>query len=130
MVVIEVLLNELKIDILALNETKLDESINCQITDIAGFKQVRLDRSRQGGGISLYVKDSIQYILRNDIPNNNLELLCIEVQPHKSKSFLLIACIGLQMIRLSHSKELKLFYLTWTGKVRESFLWAIQIVIF
>ena len=88
---IELLLNELKIDILALNETKLNESINCQITDIAGFKQIRLDWSRQGGGISLYVRDSIQYILRNDIPNNNLELLCIEVQPHKSKSFLLIA---------------------------------------
>ena len=80
--------NEQKIDTLALNETKLDDSINRQITDIAGFKQVRLDRSRQGGGVSLYVRDSIQYILRNDIPYSNLELLCIEVQPHKSKPFL------------------------------------------
>ena len=88
---IKLLLNDLKIDVLALNETKLDDSINRQITKIAGFKQVRLDRSRQGGGVSLYVRDSIQYILRNNIPNSNLELLCIEVQPYKSKPFLLIA---------------------------------------
>ena len=33
----------------------------------------------------------MRFILRNDIPNSNLELLCIEVQPHKSKPFLSIA---------------------------------------
>ena len=83
---IKLLLNELEIDILALNETKLGDSINRQKTEIAGFKEVRLDRSRQGGGVSLYLRDSIQYILRNDIPNSNLELLCIEVQPIKASS--------------------------------------------
>ena len=86
---IKLLLNELEIDILVLNETKLYDYINRQITEIAGFKQVRLDRSRQGGGVSLYVRDSIQYILRNNIPNSNLGLLCIEVQPYKGKPFLL-----------------------------------------
>ena len=50
---IKLLLNELEINILALNETKLDDSINRQITDIARVKQVRLDRSRQGGSASL-----------------------------------------------------------------------------
>ena len=37
---IKLLLNDLEINILALNETKLDESINRQITEIAGFKPV------------------------------------------------------------------------------------------
>ena len=46
----KLLLDQLEIDILALNETKLDNSIDCQITDITGFKQVRHDRSRHGGG--------------------------------------------------------------------------------
>ena len=50
---VELLLNELEIDILALNETKLDDAIDCHITDIAGFRQVRLDRSRHGGGCNL-----------------------------------------------------------------------------
>ena len=88
---IELLLNELEIYMLALKETNLDTFIDCQITDITRFKQVRRDRSRHGGGVTFYVRDSMRFILRNDIPNSNLELLCIEVQPHKSKPFLLIA---------------------------------------
>ena len=71
---IKLLLDQLEIDILALNETKLDNSIDCQI-----------------GGVIFYVRGSMRFIQRNDIPNRNLELLCIEVQPHKSKPFLLIA---------------------------------------
>ena len=88
---IKLLLGELEIDIIVLNETKLDNSVDCQITDIAGFKQVGNDRSHRGGGVASFVRDSMRFILRNDIPNSNLELLCIEVQPHKSKPFLLIA---------------------------------------
>ena len=113
---IELLLNDLDIDILALNETKLDDSINRQITEIA--KQVRLDRSRQGGGVSLYVRDSIEYILRNDIPNSNLELLFIEVQPYKSKPLLLIAWYRPpnDPVTTFQRVEVVLFYLDSEGK--------------
>ena len=41
------------IDILALNETKFDHSIEKQLTEITGYKQLPLDRSRSGGGISI-----------------------------------------------------------------------------
>lgn len=34
---LKVVMNDLEVDILALNETKLDSSIGQQITDIAGY---------------------------------------------------------------------------------------------
>ena len=47
---VKVLINNMGIDILALNETKLNYSIEQQITEISGYKQLRLYRSRFGGG--------------------------------------------------------------------------------
>ena len=88
---VKILVNSMGLDILALNETKLDYSIEHQITDINGYKQLRLDRSRCGGGISIYVKDNLKFLLRKDIPVENIELLCIEIQPLKCKSFLFVA---------------------------------------
>ena len=88
---VKVLVNNMGIDVLALNETKLDHSITQQITEITGYKQLRLDRSRSGGGISIYVRDTLKFLIRNDIPDENIELLCIEIKPLKCKPFLFIA---------------------------------------
>ena len=47
---IKVLAKSMGIDILALNESMLDQSIEQQLTEITGFKQLRFYRSRCGGG--------------------------------------------------------------------------------
>ena len=39
----------------------------------------------RGGGIFIYIKDSIRYKLRSDVPVDDLEVICIEVEPPKSK---------------------------------------------
>ena len=44
-----------------------------------------------GGGVSIYVRDSIKYKRRLDIPSDDLELICIEVDPPKSMPFLVLA---------------------------------------
>ena len=49
----EVLLNENRIDKLAVNETKLD---NLSLIHIS---PVRCDRNRHGGGVAVFVKESI-----------------------------------------------------------------------
>ena len=54
---INVSVKSMGIDILALNKTKLDQSIEQQLIDISGYKQSRLDKSRCGGGISIYISD-------------------------------------------------------------------------
>ena len=52
---IKLLLNDLEINIIALNETKLDDSINHQVTEIAGFKQMQLDRSTGLAKVGVYL---------------------------------------------------------------------------
>ena len=58
---------------------------------MAGYQQERLDRRCNGGGVSIYIRDSIKYKRRLDLPTNDLELICIEIEPPKSKSFLVLA---------------------------------------
>ena len=82
---------KLGIHILALNETKLDDKHPQELTDITGYQQVRLDRTRNGGGVSIYIRESIKFRTRSDIPKNDLELICIEIEPPKSKPFLILA---------------------------------------
>ena len=53
---VKVLMNNMGIDILALNETKLDSSNNHDFIEIAGYSQKRLDRSCFGGGVSIYLR--------------------------------------------------------------------------
>ena len=81
----------LEIHILALNEIKLDDKHLEELTDIAGYQQGRLDRTRIGGGVSIYIRESINFRTRFDIPKNDLELICIEIEPPKSKLFLILA---------------------------------------
>ncbi len=88
---IQLLMHEMGLHILALNETKLDPSYSKQLTTVAGFQQQRLDRTCNGGGVAIYIRDSIKYKIRDDVPIDNLELICIEVQPPRAKSFLVVA---------------------------------------
>ena len=88
---VQLLINNLGIHILALNETKLDPNYPKELTSIAGYQQERLERTCNGGGVSIYIRDSIKYKPRSDVPVDDLEIICIEVEPPKSKSFLVLA---------------------------------------
>ena len=88
---IKFLLHGKGIHILALNETKLDGSIPKELTEIPGYQQLCIDRTCNGGGVSLYVKDSIKMTPRVDVLSEGLELLCVEISTLKSKPFLVVA---------------------------------------
>ena len=79
------------IHILALNETKLDPQYPKELTAVAGYQQRRLDRTCNGGGVSLYLRDSVKFKARDDVPTDNLELICVEIQPPKSKSYFVVS---------------------------------------
>ena len=49
------------VDILAINETRLDSSIQNGEVSIPGYTLERKDRNRNGGGVALYIRDSINY---------------------------------------------------------------------
>jgi len=48
---LKVLLAQFSFDILAINETKLDESIKSFELHIPGYEFIRRDRNRHGGGV-------------------------------------------------------------------------------
>ena len=89
---IEVLLNENRIDILAVNETKLDKSVLDSYITIENYSEpLRCDRNRHGGGVAVFVKESISYSVRTDLPIGDLEIVCIEVKPKCSSPFVILA---------------------------------------
>ena len=61
------------------------------LLNINGYKIEREDRNNRGDGVAFYVKSSINYARRKDIPLDALELVCIEIKPVKASPFIIIA---------------------------------------
>ena len=76
---IKLLLNEQGIHILALNETKIDQNYSNELLEIEKYKFMRLDRNRNGGGVGIYCRNSMQCVQHNDIPSSDLEIIWIEI---------------------------------------------------
>ena len=54
-----VFMEDRTIDILGLNETRLDNTIADSQIDIEGYDILRRDRNRNGGGVAFYVAQSL-----------------------------------------------------------------------
>ena len=78
---------------MAINETKLDGTIDDALVSIDGYSIKRRDRIRNSGGVALYIKDSIvdKCSIRVDPPESSLESLCLEVKPFRAAPFLVFA---------------------------------------
>ena len=65
---IRIIINDLGIHILAINETKLDETIPDDLVAISGFSIIRRDRNRNGGGVAIYIRNTVydKCAIRND----------------------------------------------------------------
>lgn len=76
--------------ILALCETFLTEKTNNNLIEINNFAFERKDRigSRKGGGLIVYISDTISYRRRLDIELNEVESIWIQVSVKGSKPFL------------------------------------------
>ena len=61
-----------KIDVFVICETKLNDKVKDQLVDIDEFDLKRHDRSRHGGGFAMYVRNTINFKLRGDLPNKSL----------------------------------------------------------
>ena len=77
------------LDVLALNETCLDNTISDSEIAIDSYFVVRCDRSRNGGGVDLYIRNTINAKVRSDLSDNDLEFLCVEINKPKTKPFLI-----------------------------------------
>ena len=65
------------LDILVLNETRLDETISNSEISIDKYTLVRNDRTRHGGGVAMYIRNSINFNLRNDLHDEPLSFCAL-----------------------------------------------------
>ena len=79
------------IDILCINESRLDETITNDAVGIAGYSLFRNDRYRLGGGVAVYVRNVLNVNERSSLVPLSLEAICVEVFKPKTKPILLTA---------------------------------------
>ena len=88
---IRILLADKCLDVLAIQETKLDVFNNNSDFYICSYKLIRRDRlSNGGGGICFYIKSTINFSVRTDLNVDELENLCIEIRKPNSKPFIVV----------------------------------------
>ena len=67
---LRVFMYDSKIDILLINETKLDSTVHDSDVYIPGFEIVRKGRrvnGRKGGGVCIYLRTNLNYRIRDDL---------------------------------------------------------------
>ena len=79
------------LSIFAVIETEVDTSIPDRIIDVDGYRLVCRDRTSKGGGVAVYLQDHLNFLIRGDLPEHNLELICIEIRPPRAKPFIILA---------------------------------------
>ena len=90
---LRILLADTPVDVLSINETRLDDSVKDSDVYIPGYEIIRRDRKtngRFGGGVCFFVRSNISYSLRSDLSIHQLENLCIEIRKPRSKPFLVV----------------------------------------
>ena len=80
-----------KIDIFGISESKLNESHPTEHFALNGFQlPFRKDRTEnRGGGLLIYVKDTINCSRREDLESHDLEHIWLEIKQSHAKPFLL-----------------------------------------
>lgn len=84
------LMHDHQLDILGLNETRLKKDIqDCEVS-IEGYDIYRHDRNTSGGGVALYIKNTLPHHKRDDVKDPNLEIVGIELTPKHAKSYIVL----------------------------------------
>ena len=66
--------------IFGLSETWLDGSFEDGELAVSGYDILRKDRNRRGGGVAVYINQSIKYKRREDLECDEIEALWLEVK--------------------------------------------------
>ena len=85
---IESILCKNNIHVFALNETRLDGSIQDTEIKISHYNLIRKDRNRQGGGVAIYVHESITYKQVLHDSSKDLEVVILFIELKKCKPLL------------------------------------------
>ena len=78
------------LDILAINETKMDSDVPLYLISLKGYTWVAKIRNKSGGGVGFYIRNSINFLIWPDLGLNDIEAITIEINKYKTKPFLVI----------------------------------------
>ena len=82
-----------KPDIIGISETKLDKTINdCNIC-VPGYRMIRKDRNCYGGGVLMYLNESLNVKHREDL-DFDIESISVEIKIGNYKPFLVTTIYG------------------------------------
>ena len=71
----------LRIDVLILSESKVDQTIPNSLITIPGYHEpLRHDRNRHGGGVLMYIAENLAYQQRSELQSNNYEHLWADIR--------------------------------------------------
>ena len=88
---IRILLADKCLDVLTIQETKLDVFNNNSDFYICSYKLIQRDRlSNGGGGICFYIKSTINFSMQTDLNIDELRNLCIEIRKPNSKPLIAV----------------------------------------
>ena len=66
-------------DIIDVNKTKLENTIDEFMVTVNDFTLLRHDRNRHDGGIAMFIRETIDFNTRTDLQCSSLEILYTEV---------------------------------------------------
>ena len=75
-------------DVLAINETKLDEYDPDSIINLSGYTCIRKDRNKAGGGVCIYIRNTINFTRKKSFEDKDLEMISVEITKANSSPFL------------------------------------------
>ena len=116
--------------ILAINETKLDDTTADDLLGVERYDLHTEDRERHGGGVTVYVRSSIKHHRRTDIPERALEFVGIEAEPMKAGPLLVVAWYRPPSDPVDSFKKLERNLKFLIKKTRKLLFLETQIVIF
>jgi exonuclease III len=92
-----VVIEQHKSDVILVTKTWLTNDVPDQSVNITGFNLTRKDRTTgRGGGVAIYVKETIPLKVRSDRSNEDYECLWIILRPKwlpRSISRIAVACV-------------------------------------
>ena len=87
---LETLINDQNLDVIGLNERRLERSIPNSVVNMNEYIIYRKDRNAAGGGVATSVRETLRHSQRIDISDSDLEIICIEVMPKNAKNFIIL----------------------------------------
>ena len=87
---LRLLVDDKQLHALCLSETKLDDTVEDNCIDIDGYQVIRKDRTRHGGGVAMYVHESLMFEFCNDFNVAELESSTIEIRLPFTKPIILM----------------------------------------